>query len=148
MFLGTQCFELNTLAQNLRVNLTVHTQTHTRLSHLVAPETSILMASNLIAVGVWELCSAPAACVNVMCVLWCVSDLYVHPNGGSVPFHPLLVAIQLLTTDIKVRALQTKEQNVLTRASSDKASEECGLRQGCRESVCIQYQTQSGSNVC
>lgn len=53
---------------------------------------------------------------------------------GSVPLHPPLVAIQLLTTEGKVKVLQTKRQNVLTRASSDKRSEECGLRQGCRES--------------
>lgn len=56
------------------------------------------------------------------------------PVWLSAFFHPPLVAIQLLTTEGKVKSLQTKKQNVLTRASSDKSSEECGLRQGCRES--------------
>lgn len=70
-------------------------------------------------------------------MLWCFLLLCVYECAskcGSVPFHPPLVAIRLLTTEGKVKVLQTKRQNVLTRASSDKRSEECGLRQGCSES--------------
>lgn len=57
----------------------------------------------------------------------CVSCAF---KCGSMLFHPPLVAIQLLTTEGKVRVLQTKRQNVLTGASSDKRSEECGLKEG------------------
>lgn len=65
-----------------------------------------------------------------MCALNCASKC------GSVLFHPPLVVTQLLTTEGKVKVLQTKRQNVLTRASSDKGTGECGLRQGCTESRC------------
>lgn len=68
--------------------------------------------------------------VSVCCVLNCASKC------GSVLFHPPLVVTQLLTTEGKVKVLQTKRQNVLTRASSDKGTGECGLRQGCTESRC------------
>lgn len=62
-------------------------------------------------------------CVFPTCV--CVCGF----KCGSVPFHPPSVAIRLLTTEGKVKVLQTKRHNVLTRASSDKRSEERGLRE-------------------
>ena len=71
-------------------------------------------------------CARVCPCVPVLVCL--------HPIVASVLFHPPSVAAQLLTTEGKVKVLQTKRQNVLTRASRDKRSKVCGLRQGCRES--------------
>lgn len=70
--------------------------------------------------------------------LWVCWNFWLHAfacASNCVLFHPPLVVIPLLTTEGKVRLLQTKRQNVLTRVSRDKSREECGLRwPRCRES--------------
>lgn len=119
MIVGTQCFERYTYThKSCRLVYTHrHIQTHTfdiwwhrKPIFCWLPRTAELCCS---------FC-APA-CINVyLCVFVYTCVHACASKCGSVPSHPTLVAIQLLTTEGKVKVLQTKRQNVLTRASSDK----------------------------
>lgn len=101
--LGTQCFELHTRLVDGHTNA---------LLTFGDTENCILQASNLIEAGICEFVHLSVSMSISVCASKC----------GS--FHPPWVAIQLSTTEGKVKVLQTKRQNVLTRASGDKSSPE------------------------
>lgn len=120
-------------------NPTLHTHTHTLLT-FSGTENQHFTGFQPDWGGMCELCCAPV-CLNALFLPVFASKC------GSVPLHPLLVAIQLLKTHVKVKALLTMKQNVLTRASSDK--KERGVWAEARVQVVdIQYLTQSGSSAC